>query len=73
MFNQEIRVVEARIYLKQLKERQTMCVLVSSEVFKGVRYFDGYQVDRNGNWIEWDMTEKDLNRMVKEGRMQRVQ
>lgn len=50
-----------------------MFVVTSSEVFNGERFFDGYQFSRKGTWMEWDMTEKHLNKMVKDGRMVRIQ
>ena len=62
-----------RVYLKQLKDRQTIFVVTSSEVFRGERFFDGYQFTRKGTWMEWDMTEKHLNKMVEDGRMVRIQ
>ena len=67
-------VMKTRVYLKQRKDgSQTLFVTDWSEVFKGERYFNGNQIMRNGKWCEYDMLEKDINRMVKEGRMVRIQ
>ena len=46
---------------------------VSSDVFDGKRYFDGFQLARNGEWEDWDMTETRINKMVKAGQMVRIQ
>lgn len=63
-----------RVYLKQRRDgAQRVFVAISSEVFKGERYFDGYQTSKNGSWVEWDMTEKNMNRMIRKGRMVRIQ
>lgn len=66
--------MKTRIYLKQRKDgTQTMFVAHNTEIFDHERYFIGSQIMRNGRWGEWEMTEKDMNRMVKQGRMQRIQ
>ena len=64
-----------RVYLKEClkSKRQTIFVAVSSDVFDGKRYFDGFQLARNGEWEDWDMTETRINKMVKAGQMVRIQ
>lgn len=66
--------MKTRVYLKQRKDgTQTMFVAECSEVFKRERYFNGSQIMRNGKWADYDMLEKDINRLVRNGRMLRVQ
>ena len=52
----------------------TMFVACSVDIYDNVRFFDGYQYNlKYEEWEEWDMSEKIINQMVKEGRMIRIQ
>lgn len=64
-----------RVYLKEApkSKRQTIFVAVSSDVFGGKRYFDGYQLNSKGEWEDWDMAETRINKLVKNGSMVRIQ
>ena len=66
----------ARVYLKQIKERGRMTIFVacSADILDGIRYFDGYQYNSvTEEWEEWDMEEKKINQLIKDGRMVRIQ
>ncbi len=67
--------MRTRVYIKETStsKRQTIFVATSSDIFDGKRYFDGFQLDRNGEWKDWDMAETRINKMIKEGMMVRIQ
>lgn len=67
--------MQTRVYLKEniARTKQVMFVAYESEICDDERYFNGYQSTITGGWVEWDMLEKDINRLTKEGRMVRIQ
>ena len=67
--------MKTRVYLKEClkSKRQTIFVAISSDIFDGKRFFDGFQMSKNGEWEDWEMTETRINKLVKSGQMVRIQ
>ncbi len=66
--------MKTRVYLKQGKTAMTMFIACTSEIFQGKRYYDGYQYNtRTKKWMEWDMAETRIGKLVRNGLMVRIQ
>lgn len=67
--------MKTRVYLKQHIQgtKQSILVLDVSEIYNGERYFIGWLMLKNGSEVPYQIREKDVNRMVKQGRMVRFQ